>query len=73
MIQQRRHWRFHRKLELANVVKAWHLGKVQSGTEQKIDAVARAHGKPVTDLVAEWATLMVGFKKRWREEEAADT
>ena len=41
---------FAHKMEVAKVVKAWNLAKVQSEVNVKADAAARAHGVPITML-----------------------
>ena len=49
------------KREFARVVTAWKTAKVMADTET--DAVAKAHGVPVTLLPADWTSIMTEFKK----------
>ena len=50
------------KRELAKVLKAWNIAKVQSEAKVKADAAARAHGVPTTMLEPDWASFMDSFK-----------
>ena len=50
------------KRELAKVLKAWNIAKVQSEAKLKADAAAHAHGVPITMLEPDWASLMDSFK-----------
>ena len=56
---------FPHNLELVKLVNACQLGRVQSETKQKINAVARAHGEPVTTLAVDWEALFTGFKQKF--------
>ena len=56
---------FIHKRELAKIVKAWQTAKVQNETKVRVDAVARAHGEPVTMLHPDWVSLMTKFKKQF--------
>ena len=53
-------WQF--VASMFSIVEAWHLGKVQSETEQHIDALARAHGEPAACLAADWEAPMTGSR-----------
>ena len=53
---------FAQKREVAKVVKAWNMAKVQSEVKVKADAAARAHGVPITMLEPDWALL---FKNKY--------
>ena len=46
------------KLESARVVTCWETAKAISETKLQTDAVARAHGLPVTLLPADWTAIM---------------
>ena len=46
------------KREFARVVTSWKTAKVMSETKLQTDAVARAHGVPVTLLPCDWTSLM---------------
>ena len=48
---------FAYKRELAKVLKAWNIAKVQSEAKVKADAAARARGVPITMLEPDWASL----------------
>ena len=47
------------------IVKAWETAKVQNETKVRVDAVARAHGEPVTMLHPDWVSLMTKFKRQY--------
>ena len=38
------------------------MASVQSETEQKIDSVAKAHREDITELTADWTSLMTQLK-----------
>ena len=46
------------KREFARVVTSWKTAKVMSETKLQTDAVARAHGVPVTLLPCDWTSLL---------------
>ena len=50
------------KREFARVVTSWKTAKVMSETKLQTDAVARAHGVPVTLLPCDWTSLVTEFK-----------
>ena len=52
------------KREFARVVTSWKTGKVMSETKLQTDAVARAHGVPVTLLPCDWTSLVTEFKHK---------
>ena len=52
------------KREFARVVTAWKTAKVMSETKLQTDALARAHGVPVTLLPADWTAVMTEFKNK---------
>ena len=51
------------KREFARVVTSWKTAKVMSETKLQTDAVARAHGVPVT-LLPCWTSLLTEFKNK---------
>ena len=53
------------KREFARVVTAWKTAKVMTETKIQTDAVARAHGVPVTLLPADWSAMMTEFKRNF--------
>ena len=44
------------------IVKAWNNAKVHGDTKLKLDAVARAHGEPVSMLCSDGEALINTFK-----------
>ena len=52
------------KREFARVVTSWKTAKVMSETKLQTDAVARAHGVPVTLLSCDWTSLITEFKNK---------
>ena len=52
-----------RKREFAKVVTAWKTARIMSETKLQTDAVARAHGVPVTLLPCDWTSIITEFKK----------
>ena len=40
------------------MVKAWNSAKIQAEIKTKVDAVAKAHGEPVSILKCDWISLM---------------
>ena len=52
------------KRELAELIAAWEESKIQSETKNKVDAVARAHGEPISHVPADWESIMKGFKQK---------
>ena len=51
------------KREFARVVTAWKSAKVMAETKLQTDAVARAHGVPVTFFPCDWTSNMTEFKQ----------
>ena len=51
--------------ELAKLKKVWNQAKLQSEAKQNVDAVARAHGEPITMLACDWVSLMNQFKSKY--------
>ena len=45
--------------------KTWNQAKLQSEAKQKVDAVTRAHGEPITMLACDWVSLMNQFKSKY--------
>ena len=43
------------------MVKAWNSAKIQADIKTKVDAVAKAHGEPVSMLKCDWISLMTRF------------
>ena len=58
---------FAHKRELAQLIAAWEESKIQSETKKKVDAVARAHGEPISHLPADWQSIMKSFKQKHGE------
>ena len=52
---------FSHSREMAKMVKAWHSAKVQAEVKTKVDAVAKAHGEPISMLKCDWISLMTRF------------
>ena len=44
---------------------AWKKGRLQADTKAKVDAVTRAHGEHVTQLPADWESMMTKFKAKF--------
>ena len=53
---------FTHKREMAKVIASWKESRLQSDTKAKVDAVARAHGEPVSYLPSEWVKMLKTFK-----------
>ena len=53
------------KREFARIVTAWKTAKVMAETKLQTDAVARAHGVPVTLLPCGWTSIMTEFKNKF--------
>ena len=51
------------KREFTRVVSAWKTAKVMAETKLQTDAIARAHGVPVTLLPCDWISILTEFKK----------
>ena len=52
---------FSHSREKAKMVKVWNSGKVQAEVKTKVDAVAKAHGEPISMLKCDWVSLMTRF------------
>ena len=52
---------FSHSREKDKMVKAWNSAKVQAEVKTKVDAVARAHGEPISMLKCDWISLMTRF------------
>ena len=52
---------FSHNREMAKMVKAWNSAKIQADIKTKVDAVAKAHGEPVSMLKCDWISLMTRF------------
>ena len=52
------------KREFARVVSAWKTAKVMAETKVQTDAVARAHGVPVTLLPSDWTFHSYGVQEK---------
>ena len=55
---------FIHKREMAKVIASWKESRIQSETNAKVDAVARAHGEPVSYLPSEWVKILKTFKDK---------
>ena len=53
------------KREFARVVTSWKTAKEKSETKLQTDAIARAHGVPVTLLPCDWTSLVTEFKNKF--------
>ena len=53
------------KREFARVVTSWKTVKAMSETKLQTDAVARAHGVPVTLLPCDWTSILTEFKNKF--------
>ena len=53
------------KREFARVVSAWKTAKVMVETKLQTDAVARAHGVPITLLPCDWTSILTECKKKY--------
>ena len=58
--------------EFARVVTAWKTAKVMAETKLPTDAVARAHGVPVTLLPCDWTSILTEFKLKFGAHIADD-
>ena len=56
---------FDHKKDLAKLKRVWNQAKLQADAKQKVDAVARAHGEPITMLTCDWTSLMNQFKLKY--------
>ena len=52
---------FSHNRDVAKVVKAWNCAKIQAEVKTKVDAVAKAHGEPISVLKCDWVSLMTRF------------
>ena len=52
---------FSHSREMAKLVKAWNSAKVQAEVKTRVDAVAKAHGEPISMLKCDWISLMARF------------
>ena len=57
---------FSHKLRLAKFITAWIQPKAQADIKMKVDAIWKAHGEPITTLLADWTSDMVGCRTRSR-------
>ena len=53
------------KREFARVVTVWKTAKVMAETKLETDAVAKAHGVPITLLPCDWTSILVEFKRKF--------
>ena len=60
------------KREFARVVNAWKTAKVMAETKLQTDAVARAHGMPVSLLPFDWTSILTESKKKFGSHIADD-
>ena len=51
--------------EMAKVIASWKESRIQSETKAKVDAVARAHGEPVSHLPSEWVKILKTSKDKY--------
>ena len=56
------------KEEWSKIVKAWNQCRLTAEAKQKVDAMNRAHGIPVSLLPADWWSLMKFFKEKVGDE-----
>ena len=54
---------FIHKREMAKLIAAWQQGKVDQDTKQKVDAVCKAHGEPISMLPEDYESLLTAFAK----------
>ena len=55
---------FSHKRKMAKVIASWKESRLQSESKANVDAVARAHGEPVSYLPSEWVQILKTFKRR---------
>ena len=60
------------KREFARVVTTWKMAKDMAETKLQTDAVARAHGVPVTLLPCDWSSFLTEFEKKFGSHIADD-
>ena len=53
------------KREFARVVTSWKTAKIMAETKLQTDAVANAHGLPVTLLPCDWTSILSEFKNKF--------
>ena len=53
------------KREFARVVTSWKTAKIMAETKLQTDAVAKAHGLPVTLLPCDWTSILSEFKNKF--------
>ena len=56
---------FPHKREMSKLISAWKEGRLQQDTKEKVDAVSRAHGEPVSRLPEDWEAVMEAFQKKY--------
>ena len=49
---------FSHNREIAKMVKAWNSARIKAEVETTVDAVAKAHGEPISMLKCDWVSLM---------------
>ena len=55
---------FGHKREWAKLNMVWKQARITCDTKDRVDAVKRAHGEPVSFLTADWVSLLREFKKQ---------
>ena len=55
---------FAHKREWAKLNMVWKQARITCDTKDRVDAVKRAHGEPVSFLTADWVSLLREFKKQ---------
>ena len=58
---------FPHKREMSKLISAWKEGRLQQDTKEKVDAVSRAHGEPVSRLPGDWEAVEAFQKKYGRD------
>ena len=56
---------FPHQREMAKLLGAWRQAKTQREVKLTVDAIAKAHGEPVSVLTMDWNSLMTQFKSKY--------
>ena len=56
---------FKHKRELGRLLTVWNAARVQRDTKVQIEAVHKAHGEPISMIVADWTSLIRTFKAKY--------
>ena len=54
-----------RERELGRLLTVWNTARVQRDTKIQIEAVHKAHGEPISMIVADWTSLIRTFKAKY--------